>query len=189
MLTFPSAPKPVRHLPQGHWPVFGEPRKSTVFSRGSTHLTVISQISQNPPHTLPVHVVVHIPWSHFLSGIFILTCVNNTSSRRPRQYLRSSWHLTNPCAKRKVLSLTKPKGRIYKTKSLGHYITICHKNTSSSITSFFISFVIFLFHLHFLFRSTRGLMSKVLFYSLEVCSFELQSFYYVHFRIIFQVVG
>ena len=32
--------------------------------------------------------------------------------------------LTNPCAKREVLSLTKPKGKIYKTKSLGHYITI-----------------------------------------------------------------
>ena len=33
-------------------------------------------------------------------------------------------HLTNPCAKWKVLSLTKPKGKIYKTKSLGHYITL-----------------------------------------------------------------
>ena len=32
-------------------------------------------------------------------------------------------NLTNPCAKRKVLSLTKPKGKIYKTKSLGNYIT------------------------------------------------------------------
>ena len=32
-------------------------------------------------------------------------------------------HLTNPSAERKVLSLTKPKGKIYKTKSLGHYIT------------------------------------------------------------------
>ena len=32
-------------------------------------------------------------------------------------------HLTNICAKRMVLSLTKPKGKIYKTKSLGHYIT------------------------------------------------------------------
>ena len=31
-------------------------------------------------------------------------------------------HLTNPCAKRKVLSLTKPKGKIYKTKSLRKYI-------------------------------------------------------------------
>ena len=33
------------------------------------------------------------------------------------------WHLTNPCAKRKVLILTKLKGKIYKTKSLRHYIT------------------------------------------------------------------
>ena len=33
-------------------------------------------------------------------------------------------HLINPCDKRKVLSLTKPKGKIYKTKSLCHYITI-----------------------------------------------------------------
>ena len=33
-------------------------------------------------------------------------------------------HLINPCAKRKVLSLTKPKGKIYKTKSLHNYITV-----------------------------------------------------------------
>ena len=33
-------------------------------------------------------------------------------------------HLTNPCVNRKVLSLTKPKGKIYKTKSLGNYITL-----------------------------------------------------------------
>ena len=32
-------------------------------------------------------------------------------------------HLTNPCAKRKALILTKPKGKIYKTKSLRNYIT------------------------------------------------------------------
>ena len=32
-------------------------------------------------------------------------------------------HLTNPCTKRNVLCLTKPKGKIYKTKSLRHYIT------------------------------------------------------------------
>ena len=32
-------------------------------------------------------------------------------------------HLTNPCAVRKVLGLTKLKGKIYKTKSLGNYIT------------------------------------------------------------------
>ena len=39
--------------------------------------------------------------------------------------------LTNPCTKRKVLSLTKPKGKIYKTKddnikkSLRNYFTCC----------------------------------------------------------------
>ena len=32
-------------------------------------------------------------------------------------------HLTNPCAKWKVLCLTKPKCKINKTKSLGNYIT------------------------------------------------------------------
>ena len=32
-------------------------------------------------------------------------------------------HLTNPCTKWKVLSLTKPKGKIYKMKSLRNYIT------------------------------------------------------------------
>ena len=32
-------------------------------------------------------------------------------------------HLTNSCAKRKVLILNKPKGKIYKTKSLRNYIT------------------------------------------------------------------
>ena len=41
---------------------------------------------------------------------------------RARQHLSSSLHLTHVLS-RKVLSLTKPKGKIYKTKSLGHYIT------------------------------------------------------------------
>ena len=33
-------------------------------------------------------------------------------------------HLTNPCTKRKILILTKPKGKMYKTKSLRNYITL-----------------------------------------------------------------
>ena len=89
--------------------------------RSQSQLIDFSQISQNPPRAFTVHDVIHISWSYFLPGIFILTYVNDTSS--PRQHLHSSLHLTNSCAKRKVLSLTKPKGRIYKTKSLGHYIT------------------------------------------------------------------
>ena len=55
---------------------------------------------------------------------FILTSVNDVSSPRTREHLRSCLHLTNPCTKRKVLSLTKPKGKIYKTKSLDHYNTV-----------------------------------------------------------------
>ena len=45
-------------------------------------------------------------------------------------------HLTNPCAKRKVLSLTKPKGKIYKTKSLGHYITNLMFSSTNEICIF-----------------------------------------------------
>ena len=39
-------------------------------------------------------------------------------------------HLTNPCAKQTVFSLTKPKGKIYITKSLSHYITISSQFSS-----------------------------------------------------------
>ena len=34
---------------------------------------------KNPQPTLPVHDVTHIPWFQFLSGIFILTSLNDTS--------------------------------------------------------------------------------------------------------------
>ena len=117
MLTFPSAPPPRAHLPQGYQ------AKVNLLLRGKTQLTDFSQISPNPQRTLPVHDVIHSPWSYPLTGIFTLTSVNNTSSPRARQNLRSSLHLTNPCAKRNVHSITKPKGRIYKTKPLCHYIT------------------------------------------------------------------
>ena len=117
MLTFPS----VKPHPHPHNTCGSESQPSS--SEPGTQLTDFSQISQNPPRTLPVHDVIHIPWSYFLSGVFILTSVNDTSSPHARQHLRSTLHLSNPCAKRKVLSLTKPKGRIYKTKSLDHYIT------------------------------------------------------------------
>ena len=42
----------------------------------------------NPQPTLPVHDVTYIPWFHFLSGIFILTSLNETSSQRAREHLR-----------------------------------------------------------------------------------------------------
>ena len=75
---------------------------------------------------LPVRDVIHIPWLQFQSGIFILTSLNDTSSQRAHEHLCRCCTLHNPCAKRKVHSLTKPKGKIYKTKSLSNYITILH---------------------------------------------------------------
>ena len=38
--------------------------------------------------TLPVRDVTQIPWSYLLSGIFILTSLNDTSSPRAREHLR-----------------------------------------------------------------------------------------------------
>ena len=84
-------------------------------SDGKTQLTHFSQISAHAS----LRDVIHIP----LSRISIVTSVNDTSYPCARGLLRSCLHQSNPCAKRKVLSLTKPKGKIYKTKSLGHYIT------------------------------------------------------------------
>ena len=46
-------------------------------------------------------------------------------------------HLTNPCAKRKLLSLTKPKGKIHITKSLGHYITMIRPLPGRNCVSFY----------------------------------------------------
>ena len=92
-------------------------------SDGKTQLTDFFQITQNPPHTLPVYDVIRIPLFTFPIWGFTLTSLNDTSS--PRAWTPALvLHLTNPCAKWKVLSLTKPKGKIYKTKSLGHYITL-----------------------------------------------------------------
>ena len=64
------------------------------------------------PHTLVTFPI----WG------FILTSVNDTSSLRAREHLRSCLHLTDPCTEPKILILTKPKSKIYKTKSLRNYI-------------------------------------------------------------------
>ena len=92
-------------------------RKSTFFRRQNLTQLTFSNLP-NPPRMLPGHDVIHIP-GHILSLGFLF------------------WHLWTthpPCARLNtcaqvctslthVLSPTKPKGKIYKTKSLGHYIT------------------------------------------------------------------
>ena len=69
--------------PQGRWPGFGEQAKVNRLlpSQELNSTNWLFQNHQNIPRALPVHDVIHIHWSTFLSGIFILTSVNDTSSR------------------------------------------------------------------------------------------------------------
>ena len=97
--------------------ISASPESQPSSSDAKTQLTDFSQVPQNPPGR-HLHPPVTFPiWDFYfdISESHILSACAWT----PALML----HLTNPCAKRKVLSLTKPKGKIYKTKSLGHYIT------------------------------------------------------------------
>ena len=72
--------------------------------------------------TLLVRDVIHTSWSHFLSGVLFW---HLWMTHPPCAHVNTCAHVApNPCAKRNVLSLTKSKGKIYKMKSLGHFITI-----------------------------------------------------------------
>ena len=118
MLTFPSAPNHVRTRHKAK----ASKRKSTFFFWRQTDF---SPIPPNASRMLPVHGVIHIPKSIFYLG-FLFWHLWKTHPPSARAWTPAlTLHLNNPCAKRKVLSLTKPKGKIYKTKSLGHYITWC----------------------------------------------------------------
>ena len=112
-----------RAAPVAHKFVWPRPTLNVDLSHSAagTQLTAFSQISAHAsdacchPNTL-----VPIPiWDFYfdISEWLILSARAWT----PALML----HLTNPCTKRKVLSLTKPKGKIYKTKFLGNYITDC----------------------------------------------------------------
>ena len=130
MLTFPSAPPPSRATPAV------KPRRAPKVNRllrklELQPLTFFFKSQKSSAHASDA-------WRHshhagtFLSGVSIVTSLDDTSVPLAREQLRSCLHQTNPCAKRKVLSLTKPKGKIYKTKSLGHYITQSQYNISLS---------------------------------------------------------
>ena len=91
-------------------------------SQAGTQLTAFSQIPKSSAHASG-------EWRH--SHPLILFSVRDFYFDISEWYILSArvWtpalmlHLTNPCAKWKVLSLIKPKGKIYKTKSLCNYIT------------------------------------------------------------------
>ena len=89
-------------------------------SEAGTQVTAFSQISAHASSVwCHPHPLVLIPiWDFYfdISEWHILP----THTWTPMLML----HLTNPCTKWKVLSLTKLKGKVYKTKSLGNYITL-----------------------------------------------------------------
>ena len=101
-------------------------------SEAGTQLTAFSQISAHASGAWRhPHPLVSIPiWDFYfdISEWHILSARVWT----PALML----HLINPCAKRKVLSLTKPKGKIYKTKSLSNYITF---GVSTTVSEFFVT--------------------------------------------------
>ena len=121
--------KRVAHFIDPKWSRLGETKNRLHSSRLESQLTVIfsnSKILSASGHDV-IHVIGPISYLGFLLWHLWLShpphaCVNTCTQ----------WvHLTNPCTKRKVLSLTKPKGKIYKTKndnikkkSLLNYITI-----------------------------------------------------------------
>ena len=106
--------------PQNTGLVSASPESQPSSSEARTPLTEFSQISKSSAHTSGPEIICHpscISYLGFYFDIWELR-IFSACAWTPALML----HLTNPCAKRKVLSLTKPKGKIYKTKSLRHYI-------------------------------------------------------------------
>ena len=115
MLAFPSAhPQHAWHPTQGHC----ELAKVTLLLR-TARLNSTNRL--NPPRTLLVHDVIHIPKS-YLGFLFWHLWMTHPPRARVKTCAQVCTYLTHALS-RKIFSLTKPKGKIYKTKSLGHYIT------------------------------------------------------------------
>ena len=102
-----------------HHKASGSERKSTVFLRGRTQLNWLF-LNLSPrfrcmKSLTSLVISIYLGFYCDISEWHVRSACAFTSALM--------LHLNNPCAKRKVLSLTKPKGKIYITKSLGHYIT------------------------------------------------------------------
>ena len=122
MLTFPSAPNHVRPPLQTTGLASTSPESQPSSSEAGTQLSdffsnlkILSPHFRAWRHSHPLVLIIIWDFHFDISEWHILSAPTWT----PTLML----HLTNSCAKRKVLSLTKPKGKIYKTKSLGSYIT------------------------------------------------------------------
>ena len=104
-LTFPSAPTTCAPVTR---PRRASESHSFFFGWQDSTNWLFSKI----PKILPVRDAIHIHWSTFLSGIFILTSVNDTSSPCERQHMCSSLYLSNPCTEPKISQPNKPKGKV-----------------------------------------------------------------------------
>ena len=119
MLTFPSAHPPSRAAPATR------PRRApkvNLFFGGKNSTLTFLKTPKYSAHASSAWRHSHLQVPFPIWGFYFDICewhILPARAWRPALML----HLTNPCAKRKVFSLTKPKGKIYKTKSLGHYIT------------------------------------------------------------------
>ena len=124
MLAFPSAPR-TRAAPialKFVWPLWAP--SLTLLVRCLVLNSWLFQISQNPPCTLPVHDVIHIPGNILSLGILFWHLWTTHPPRVRVNTCAQVWTQLTHVLSRRVLSLTKTKGKIYKTKSLGHYITL-----------------------------------------------------------------
>ena len=104
------------HLVDPSWSCWGETKNRLPSSRLKSQLTncffQIPKSSALSGMTSITSPVIFPIWGFYcdISDCHIRPARVNTCTQCVR--------LTNPCTKRKVLSLTKPKGKIYKTKSL-----------------------------------------------------------------------
>ena len=97
--------------------------------RSESQLTAFFQI----PKVLSAsgHDGIHVPGPISYLGFLLWHLWLSHPPRTRVSTYAQCMHLTNPCTKRKVLSLTQPKGKIYKTKydnikkNLRNYITAC----------------------------------------------------------------
>ena len=131
LVAFTSPPNHVRHAicKLLVWPRWAPKINLAVRTQELNSLLFLQ--SQKSSAYVPVHDVNHIPWSYFLSGVLFW---HLWMTHHPRACVNTCAHV---CTKlthalsRKVLILTKPKGKMYKTKPLRDYITIvstCPRN-------------------------------------------------------------
>ena len=119
MLTFPSDSTTCSTPAANYWSGLGELRKSSTFVQPRISTNYFFFKFQNPQLS---RAWSHLrPRFHFLSVFLWHLWLLYPPPARVNTCAQCG-HLTNTCTKWKIPSLTKPKGKMYKTKSLRNYI-------------------------------------------------------------------